>query len=101
MENQINAAIQVLPQSKEKHIYAIVDEAIDEIRNSGLPYQVCPFETVVEGEYSQIMKLVEKIKDRCFMAGSEDLLINIKIQARKSGNVTIDEKMHKYKNNGE
>ncbi len=97
MENQINAAIQVLPQSKEKHIYAIVDEAIDEIRNSGLNYQVCPFETVVEGNYSQIMKLVEKIKDRCFKAGSDDLLINIKIQARKSGDVTIDEKMYKYR----
>lgn len=97
MGNQINAAIQVLPQSKEKELYAIVDEAIDEIKNSGFRYEVCPFETVVEGEYDKVIALIAKIRDRCFEAGSDDLLINIKIQARKKGNVTIDEKMNKYK----
>ena len=96
MGNQINAAIQVLPQAKEKHIYTIVDEAIDEIGNSGLKFQVCPFETVVEGEYDKVMALIGKVKDRCFAAGAEDLLINIKIQARQSGDVTIGEKMDKY-----
>jgi len=97
MENQINAAIQVLPQSKDKSIYEMVDEAIDEIKNSGLRFQVCPFETVVEGEYNKVISLIEKVKDRCFKAGAEDLIINIKIQARKSGIVTIEEKMEKYK----
>ena len=96
MEEQINAAIQVLPQSKDRHLYEIVDEAIDEIKKSGLRYQVCPFETVVEGEFVKVMTLIGSIKDRCFSAGAEDLLINIKIQARKTGNVTIEEKMNKY-----
>lgn len=97
MEEQINAAIQVLPQAKDRHLYEIVDEAIEEIKQSGLRYQVCPFETVVEGEFVKIMTLIGSVKDRCFKAGADDLLINIKIQARKSGGVTIEEKMHKYR----
>jgi uncharacterized protein YqgV (UPF0045/DUF77 family) len=97
MENQINAAIQVLPQSKDRPVYSIVDEAIDEIKKSGVRFQVCPFETVIEGDYDQVISLIGKVKDRCFAAGAEDLLINIKIQARKSGKVTIEEKMGKYK----
>ena len=97
MEEQINAAIQVLPQSKDRHIYEIVDEAIDEIKKSGIRYQVCPFETVVEGEFAKVMTLIGSVKDRCFSAGAEDVLINIKIQARKSGGVTIEEKMNKYR----
>lgn len=97
MENQINAAIQVLPQSKDKHLYAIVDEAIDEIKKSGLRFQVCPFETVIEGDYEKVITLIGKVKNRCFDAGADDLLINIKIQARKTGKVTIEEKMEKYR----
>ncbi len=96
MGNQINAAIQVLPQSREKHIYDIVDEAIEEIKASGLRNQVCPFETVVEGDYDKVIALISKVRDRCFKAGADDLIINIKIQARKDGMVTIDEKMNKY-----
>jgi uncharacterized protein YqgV (UPF0045/DUF77 family) len=94
--NQINAAIQVLPQSKVTHPYAIVDEAIDEIRKSGLKYKVCPFETVVEGPYNVVMDLIEKINSRCFSAGADELLVNIKLQVRKDGNVSIDEKTGKY-----
>jgi uncharacterized protein YqgV (UPF0045/DUF77 family) len=98
MGNQINAAIQVLPQAANKDTYVIIDQAIDEIRNSGLSYIVCPFETVVEGNYDQVMSLIGKVKDRCFSSGAEELLINIKIQVRKDKHVTMDEKIGKYRN---
>ena len=97
MKDQVNAAVQVLPQSRVKHIYDIVDEAIDEIKRSGIRFQVCPFETVVEGDFDEVVALIGKIKARCFAAGADDVLINIKIQARKDGMVTIEEKMNKYK----
>jgi uncharacterized protein YqgV (UPF0045/DUF77 family) len=96
MSNVINAAIQVLPQVANEDRYGIVDQAIDEIKNSGLTYLVCPFETVVEGEYNQVISLLGKIKDRCFHAGAEELLINIKIQVRKDKKVTMEEKIGKY-----
>lgn len=96
MGNKINAAIQVLPQSEGKHAYAIIDEAIDEIRKSGMKYMVCPFETVIEGEYDKIIALLGKIRDRCYEAGAKEILVNIKLQMRKNADVAIDEKTGKY-----
>lgn len=98
MKGQINAAIQVLPRSADKHPYDIVDKAIEIIQQSGLKYQVCPFETVVEGEYNQVIELLEKVQDACYLAGAEELICNIKLQTSSSENITINDKMHKYSN---
>lgn len=94
---QINLAIQVLPFGGKKHAYEIVDEAIKQIQNSGLTYKVCPFETVIEGNYQAVMKLVENVQQACYNAGAENLICNIKIQSHSKNKVTIDDKMHKYK----
>ncbi len=96
MKNYVNIALQVLPKSKTKETYDLVDDAIKVIQDSGLKYQVCPFETVIEGPYDEIMKLVEKVQETCFNEGAEELLIYIKIQNRKDSKVTIEEKMRKY-----
>ncbi|MDA3911103.1 MAG: thiamine-binding protein [Bacteroidales bacterium] len=93
---QINLAVQVLPFGGKKHAYEIVDEAIKQIRNSGLIYKVCPFETVIEGSYAEVMNVVEKVQKACYDAGAENLICNIKIQSHSKKNVTIDDKMHKY-----
>ena len=92
----INAAIQVLPSSREKHPYAIVDTAISVIKRSGLVYRVCPFETVVEGPYSDIIALVEEVQDACYADGAESMLVYLKIQSKAEGDVTISDKMEKY-----
>ncbi|HEY9124059.1 MAG TPA: thiamine-binding protein [Bacteroidales bacterium] len=97
MNQQINAAIQVLPRSKDKHPYDIVDKAIEIIKTSGLKYQVCPFETVVEGTYAEVMTLVEKVHAACYAAGTEDMMCYLKIQSSSQKAVTIDDKMNKYK----
>jgi len=96
MKNKVNVAIQVLPQSNTKKAYDLVDVAIEVIKNSGLKYQVCPFETVVEGPYRLIMETVEKMQQVCFENGADELLVYLKIQNRKNADVTIDEKMYKY-----
>jgi len=96
MKNYVNIAVQVLPMSKTKEPYDIVDEAIKVIDESGLKYRVCPFETVIEGPYDEIMKVIEKVQTTCFNNGADELIVNIKIQIRKNSNVTIDDKMHKY-----
>jgi uncharacterized protein (TIGR00106 family) len=92
----INAAIQVLPKSKTKNTYDMVDSAIDKIKKSGLKYRVCPFETVVEGYYDDVMKLVKEVQDACYSSGAEEMLMYIKIQTCKNNNVTIEDKMFKY-----
>jgi len=97
MDKKINLALQIIPKSRDKDVYALVDEAIAVIQNSGLKYEVCPFETVMEGEYEEIMKVVKEAQKASFDAGAEELLVNIKMQVRKGSDVSIEEKTGKYK----
>ncbi len=56
--NKINVAIQVLPEAEGKIKYELVDKAIQAIAESGFRYQVCPFETVVECSFEQLLQFV-------------------------------------------
>ena len=95
-QKKINAAIQVLPEAENKVKYNLVDEAISVIQNSGFKYQVCPFETVVECTYDELIVLLEKIYESCRIAGTEKMITNLKIQIDFGKEVTIEDKMKKY-----
>ena len=97
MENIINAAIQLVPLAEKEEAYSMVDKAIELIRNSGLKYKVCPFETVVEGEYESILQLISEIKNESIDSSDKDFIINLKLQFGNKNISTIDEKMVKYK----
>ena len=97
MSNKINAAIQVLPKSSSKHPYELVDLAIGAIKNSGLPYEVTPFETVIEGTFEEVTRLIASIQESVFEAGGEEMMIYTKMQIRKDQDVDIEEKMGKYR----
>ncbi len=96
MDYTINVAIQVLPAGDKAFAYGVVDRVIEYIAASGLTYKVCPFETVVEGKYEQVVGLLGGIREVCFKAGAEDILINMKWQISHTKNVTISDKMVKY-----
>ncbi len=95
-DHKVNLAIQVLPQSDTLHPYAIVDKAIEVIMKSGLPYQVCPFETVIEGTWKEVMLVVEEIHNVCYRNETTKMMTYIKIQSQKDEDVTIIDKMEKY-----
>ena len=95
-QNKVNLALQVLPQAQGKNSYDLVDLAIDEISASGLKYKVCPFETVIEGTYDEVMALVKKIYQVLEENGTEKLMTYIKIQTVFQEDVTIEDKMHQY-----
>ncbi len=95
-KNKINVAIQVLPEADGKLKYELVDKAIESIQKSGYKYQVCPFETVVECEFNELSKLIETVHEACKMAGTERMLMNLKVQSDFTNNVTIEDKMKKY-----
>ena len=95
MNRTVNIALQVLPTSKTIHPYTLVDKAIEVIANSGLKYKVCPFETVMEGTYDEIMEVVKQAQDACYEAGAESLMTYIKIQSSRE-DVSIQDKMEKY-----
>lgn len=96
MSKIINIAVQVLPTSTNNDTYQIVDKAIEVIQKSGVKYRVCPFETVMEGEYDELMQIVKQLQQTCFDAGAVEVITNIKIQNRKESDVTIEGKMYKY-----
>jgi len=95
-KNKINVAIQVLPEAEGKLKYELVDKAIEAIQKSGYKYQVCPFETVVECKFEDLAELIETVHEACKVAGTEKMLMNLKIQSNFKQNVTIEDKMAKY-----
>ncbi|MDB4582061.1 thiamine-binding protein [Draconibacterium sp.] len=94
--NNINVAIQVLPEADNKIKYELVDKAIEAIQKSGFRYQVCPFETVVECKFNKLSELIESIHEACEIAGTEKMLMNLKVQTNFKQEVTIEDKMEKY-----
>ncbi len=96
MDNKINVAIQVLPRSAKIGTYEMVDRAIEVIQKSGLKYRVCPFETVVEGYYDEIMALLKEIHETIYDFGAEEMITNVKIQTIYNQDVLIEDKMDKY-----
>jgi len=95
-EKMINLALQVLPQAEGKNSYDLVDVAIKLIEESGLTYQVCPFETVIEGKFDELMALVKQIHQELEKNGTEKLMTYMKLQTVFQQDVTIQDKMHKY-----
>lgn len=95
MNKIINASLQVLPSGGTLHPYEIVDRAIEVIEKSGLKYKVCPFETVVEGSYDEVMAVFKKAQQACYDAGATSVMTYFKIQSALN-DVAIEDKMEKY-----
>lgn len=93
----INLGIQIVPKSKTHDSYALVDKAIEVIKQSGVKYEVTPFETVMEGPEDELMKIAKNAQEAVLTAGAEEVLVYYRIQIRKGGDVTISEKTGKYK----
>ncbi len=101
MMSQVNIAFQILPVAPSKsEVYTLVDEAIKVIQQSGLKYEVCPFETVIEGSYEAVMAVIEQAQEACFAAGAIDLLAYVKIQRSRDKDVFINDKIGKYREQG-
>lgn len=96
MKHTVNISLQVLPSSQDKDPYKIVDQAINVIANSGLKYKVCPFETVMEGDYDKIMEVIKAVQMHCFEYGAESIFSNIKMQIKRNEDVLISDKLEKY-----
>lgn len=94
---KVTCSIKFLPLvvSDTASVYALVDEAIRIIKESGLKHLVGPSETTVEGEFEEIVELIKKIgiemRDDC-----ERFILQASFDMKKEG-VTIDEKIKHYR----
>src|SRR5690554_1634539 len=93
----INLGIQIVPKSKTQEAYDLVDKAIEIIQQSGVSYEVTPFETVMEGPEDQLMGIAKKAQEAVLAAGADEILVYYRIQIRKEGDVTMVEKTGKFK----
>lgn len=93
----ISAAIQLVPvESGSLHPYQWVDEVIDIIKESGLPYEVGPFSTSIDADYDSIMKVVDKINQYLLTQNCPEWLLNVQLQVRSGSAITSGDKIAKY-----
>jgi len=92
----VNVSLQVLPLVKDKDLYGVVDKVIEYIASSGVKYEVGPMETTMEGELSELLKIVEKAQSICIEEGAERVTSVVKIDYKPTG-VTMKEKIGKYR----
>lgn len=98
MEQKFEAsmAIQLLPKMEQKSMLNVIDKVIKHIQSKGFNIIVCPFETVVEGGFNDIMELLKECLILANKEGAKDLLAYIKIAYNSEGVLSIDEKISKY-----
>ncbi len=93
-----SVAIQVLPKANSsEEVVRIVDEVIAYIKSTGLKTYVGPFETVIEGDYEELMEVVKNCQYIAIEAGCPSIMSYIKINFNPEGGVlTIDQKLKKH-----
>ncbi len=91
-------AIQVLPKVEDKRkVVEIVDRVIEYIAGHGLNYFVGPFETVVEGDYEQLMEILKGCQRIAIEVGAPSVMSYIKVSYHPNDEgLSIEEKTAKY-----
>ena len=89
---KVTLGIQIVPKSIKKQTYDLVDEAIEVIQKSGVKHIITPFETVMEGDYDELMAISKKAEQAVLDAGADECLIYYRIHYRKGEDVTFEEK---------
>ncbi|MEJ7766499.1 MAG: MTH1187 family thiamine-binding protein [Chitinophagaceae bacterium] len=92
----INASIQIIPIVTDKHPYEWVDEAIGILQKSGIKYIVGPFATVIEGNYNQVMEVINQVNEYLYQKGCAEWISSIQIQFKSDRNITLNEKVEKF-----
>ncbi|MDO7906783.1 MTH1187 family thiamine-binding protein [Paenibacillus sp. JX-17] len=90
-------SIQVIPKTPgNENSYAYVDKAIEVIQRSGVKYQVHPLETTMEGELSDLLRIVQDMHEALIEAGSPSVISQIKIAHTPTG-ISMDTLTEKYR----
>ena len=96
---EASLAIQVLPREVNgDETIRIVDAVIAYIKSAGLPCEVGPFETTIEGGFDRLMEIAAECQRICIREGSPGLLTYMKM-AYKPGNgvLSIEQKTAKHR----
>lgn len=90
-------SIQIIPKTKNgEDVIPYVDKAIAVIDKSGVPYQVNPLETTMEGDLAQLFSIVEEMNEAMIEGGSSNVISQIKVLYQSSG-ASMDKLTEKYR----
>ncbi|MDE3316338.1 MTH1187 family thiamine-binding protein [Lacticaseibacillus zeae] len=92
-------AVQVLPMyPDQKKVLEVVDAVIAYIQSTGVNYEVSAFETIMEGDYDQLMAILKQIPVVTAKAGGTSQMVYAKINyfAEDTG-LSIADKVDKFK----
>jgi uncharacterized protein YqgV (UPF0045/DUF77 family) len=90
-------SIQIIPKAEsQKELFSLVDAAIEVIEQAGVKYEVHPLETTMEGDFSQLLSVIEKMNQRMIELGSPNVISQVKILFQPEG-ITMDTLTEKYR----
>ena len=92
----VNVSLQVIPCVPDARVYPVVDKVIEYIAAAGVPYEVGPMETTMEGELDKLLDIVRAAQEICAAEGAERVVSIVKIDYKPEG-VTMHEKIGKYR----
>ena len=86
-------ALQVLPLAQGINRIAVIDQVIAYLQAQEVTMVVTPFETVLEGEFDELMRI---LKEALEVVGqkADNVFANVKINVGEI--LSIDEKLEKY-----
>ena len=86
-------ALQVLPLSQGIDRIAVIDKVIAYLQAQEVTMVVTPFETVLEGEFDELMRILKEALEVAGQ-GADNVFANVKITIGEI--LSIDEKLEKY-----
>ncbi|WP_318617183.1 MTH1187 family thiamine-binding protein [Sporosarcina sp. YIM B06819] len=90
-------SIQIIPKTPNgEDVIPYVDAAIAVIDESGVPYQVSPLETTMEGNLTELLAIVQKMNERMVAIGSLSIISQVKIFYKPDG-ASMDKLTEKYR----
>ena len=90
-------SIQIIPKTPNgEDVIPYVDAAIAVIEAAGVPYQVSPLETTMEGNLSDLLGIVQKMNEKMIEKGSLSIISQVKIFYKPDG-ASMDKLTEKYR----
>lgn len=89
-------SIQIIPKTPNgEDVIPYVDAAIAVIEEAGVPYQVSPLETTMEGNLTELLAIVQKMNERMIEIGSPSIISQVKILYTEDA--SMDKLTEKYR----
>lgn len=92
----VNATIQLLPITQDKHPYHWINEVVMVIQQTEVKYKIGPFATVIEGTYQQVMDVFDAVNRHLVEAGCNEWITSLQLNMRCSTDITANEKLAKF-----